>query len=437
MRLFPLLTAAVLVVTMLFAPAHAQEVTEIVFTSGPDGSGSLQRMVDAFNALHRGEIRVQWRQMSPENDVHHQELIDDLTSNAGGIDLMASDVVWTAELAKNRWVEDLTDRFYDAFEREAFLATPLESATYRLRIWGVPWYADAGLLFYRKDKLSESGFTGPPQTWDELQEMARKVMGDSETPYGYVFQGAEYEGGTVNAAEFIWSAGGELMTGQVTVTGLVMTGVTETDVVKVGSDEAARGLDIARRLIAAGVSPAAVTNFREQESLDAFLAGDAVFLRSWPYADGYLRRGGFTEEQFGVASLPAAVSGGRSASCLGGWNLMINASSSQAEQEAAWTLLRYLIDPAQQRLQARQAGLLPVLEALYDDADLVGEMPILALGKEVFDEQLHSRPLSPFYSEVSASIASAFHRILLGELTGSGAAQLLEKELRAIVIRNR
>jgi multiple sugar transport system substrate-binding protein len=422
---------------MPFAPAHAQGVTEIVFTSGPDGSGTVQRMVDAFNDLHRGEIRAEWRQMSPENDAHHQQLIDDLTSNVGGIDLMASDVVWTAELAKNRWVQDLTDRFYDAFERDAFLETPMQSATYRLRIWGVPWYTDAGLLFYRRDKLAQSGFPGPPQTWDELGLMARRVMRDSGTPYGYVFQGAEYEGGTVNAAEFIWSAGGELMAGQMTVTGLVVTGVTETDAVKVGSDAAARGLDIARRLIADDVSPAAVTSFREQESLDAFVAGDAVFLRAWPYADGYLRRAGFTEEQFGVAPLPAAASGGRSASCLGGWNLMINANSSEAEQEAAWTLIRYLTDPAQQRIQALQAGLLPILGALYDDADLVGEVPILALGKEVFERQLFARPLSPFYSEISASIASAFHRTLLGELTGSEASQLLEKELRAIVIRNR
>jgi multiple sugar transport system substrate-binding protein len=429
--------AALVLVAVPFAPAHAQDVTEIVFTSGPDGSGAVQRMVDAFNDLHRGKIRVQWRQMSPENDVHRQQLMDDLTSNAGGIDLMASDVVWTAELAKNRMVEDLTDRFYDAFDRDAFLATPLQSATYRLRIWGVPWYTDAGLLFYRKDKLAESGFTGPPRTWDELGEMARKVMGDSDTPYGYVFQGAEYEGGTVNAAEFIWSAGGELMAGQVTVTGFVMTGVTETDAVKVGSEAAARGLDIARSLITTEVSPAAVTSFREQESLEAFVAGDAVFLRSWPYTDGYLRRAGFTEEQFGVAPLPAADAGGRSASCLGGWNLMINASSSAAEQEAAWVLIRYLTDPAQQRLQALEAGLLPILEALYEDPDLVGEVPILALGKGVFEEQLHARPMSPFYSEVSASIASAFRRTLLGELTGSEAAELLEKELRAIVARNR
>ena len=436
MLLLPRLTALLLLVALPVTPARAQEVTEIVFSSGPDGSGTVQRMVDAFNDLHRGEIRVEWRQMSPENGTHLQQLIDDLTSDVGGIDLIASDVVWTAELAKNDWVEDLTDRFYDAFERDAFLEAPMESATYRLRIWGLPWYADAGLLFYRRDKLAESGFADPPQTWNELSEMARTVMADSDTPYGYVFQGAEYEGGTVNAAEFIWSAGGELITPQLTRTGLVMTRVAETDAVRIGSEEAARGLDIARGLVADGVSPAAVTEFQEQESLDAFVAGDAVFLRGWPYVDGYLRREGFTDAEFGVAPLPAA-SGGRSAGALGGFNLMINRGSGEAEKEAAWILLRYMTDPAQQRLQALQAGLLPVLEALYDDADLVDAVPMIGLGKELFDEQLHTRPLSPIYSEVSASIASAFNRVLLGELTGSEAARRLEEELRAIVRRNR
>ena len=73
------LMAALVAVAVPSAPARAQEVTEIVFSSGPDGSGTVQRMIDAFNDLHQGEIRVRWRQMSPENDAHHQELIDDLT----------------------------------------------------------------------------------------------------------------------------------------------------------------------------------------------------------------------------------------------------------------------------------------------------------------------------------------------------------------------
>jgi len=424
--------------SMLIAPLQAKGgATEIVFASGTDDTGTVQRLVDAFNEANRGTIHVTWRQMGRESDAHRRQLVKELSSGAGGVDLIASDVIWTAEFAKNRWVEDLTRRFYRAYNRDSFLAPALGSATYRLRIWGVPWYTDAGLLFYRTDKLAQSGFAAPPATWEELARMARKVMQDAGIRHGFVFQGAEYEGGAVNAAEYIWSAGGELMTGQLTVTGAVLPGMTETDSVLVGSDAAARGLDIARKLVAEKVSPAAVASFREREALDAFVAGDAVFFRSWPYVYGALRQAGFTPDQFGVAPLPAASAGGRSASCLGGWNLMINASSSKSERDAAWKLIRYLTAPAQQKRQAREAGLLPILLDLYEDPDLVKEVPVIGLGKEVLTSRLHARPISPFYSEMSARIARAFNRTLKGELTGAEAAQILDKELRAIVRRNR
>jgi multiple sugar transport system substrate-binding protein len=424
---------AALVLNPLAARA---EVTEIVFASGPDDTGTVQRILDGFNEAHKGQIRVRWRQMARENDAHRRELLQALTET-GGIDLIASDVIWTAELASLQLVEDLTTRFYETYQRDAFVAPVLDSAAYRLRIWGVPWYTDGGMLFYRRDKLARSGFSEPPATWQELERMAIKVMEDTGTRYGLVFQGAAYEGGAANAAEFIWSAGGEVMTGQVTVTGLVVNAVIETDAIAVGSEAAARGLDIARGLVASGVVPPAVTGFREQQSLAAFVAGEAVFLRSWPYVDGVLRQAGFTPEQFGVAPLPAAAEGGRHASCLGGWNLMINAESGARKQQAAWTLIEYLTDPARQKQQALQAGLLPVLEASYDDPDLISRVPVIALGKQIFTSQLHARPMSPFYNEISASLASAFNRTLKGELTGTQAAALLEKEIRAIAVRNR
>ena len=159
-------------------------------------------------------------------------------------------------------------------------------------------------------------------------------------------------------------------------------------------------------------------------------------MRRWPYVYGVLRQAGFTSDQFGVAPLPAASEGGRSASCLGGWNLMISASSTDAEQDAAWVVIRYLTATAQQKRQALEAGLLPILEDLYDDPDLVNEIPMIALGKQFFASQLRSRPRSPFYSEVSSSIARAFNRTLKGELSGAEAAAIMESEIRPIAVRN-
>lgn len=417
-------------------PGHAQSRVQITFASGPDDTGSVERLVAAFNEAHRGEIEVVWRQMPQNTDAHRRALLEDLDAAPGGIDVLASDVIWTAELTRSDRIEDVTDRFYDDLDRDAFLPAALRSATYRLRIRGVPWYTDAGLLFYRRDLLAENGFTAPPVTWEALATTARAVMDGSGVPHGFVFPGAVGEAGTASAAEFIWSAGGDILSPRLAVTGLVFNNVAEVDEVTIGSEEAARGLDLARGLIADGVSPAAVADFGEQEVLDAFMAGEAVFMRSWPYALRVLREAGFTEDQIGVASLPAAGTGGQSASALGGWNLMINASSTEAERDAAWELILFLVDPAQQRSRAVEAGLLPVLTELYDDPALRAANPLIGIGTQLYASQLHDRPATPIYNELSVEVSSAFNRALRGELTGAEATQLLQRELQKIAARN-
>lgn len=423
---------------LVAAPASAEgDETRIVFASGPDDTGTVQHIVDSFNAEHAGRIQVTWQVMDRDNNTHHDQLVAAFTAKARAPHVVASDVIWTAEFAHNGWVEDLTKRFYGAYDRATFLAPALESATHRLRIWGVPWYTDVGVLYYRKDLLAKSGFDAPPRTWDELTRMARQVMEDSQIRHGFVFQGAEYEGGTANAVEYIWGAGGEVVRGQLWVTSVLRGTLEETDAVTINSAEAAAGLDVARRLIAEGVAPVEVTTYREQEALDAFLVGDAVFLRSWPYVQGILQSSPLSSAQVGVSALPAASAEQTGYSCLGGWNLMANAHASKEERAAAWELIRYLTAPAQQKRQALEAGLLPVIASLYEDPEVLGGVPVAALGKETMSTRLRVRPMSPFYSELSSEVANAFSRVLRGEITGTEAVEALDKELRGIVMRNR
>ena len=436
-RALILLVLAALVWPGLTAVNAQEQPTRIVFASGPDDTGTVKRIIDDFNAEHAGKIQVTWRKMDRDNNAHHDQLVTDFEAQADGPHLIAGDVIWTAEFARKGWVEDLTKPFYDDFDRADFFGPALNSATYRLRIWGVPWYSDASVLFYRKDLLANSGFDAPPATWDELIDMSRKVMQDADVATGFVFQGADYEGGTANAVEFIWGAGGEVMRGQLRLTSPLRGTLAETDSIIIDSAEAAAGFDSARRLVAEGVAPAAVTTYREQEALEAFLAGDAVFLRSWPYVQGILQESELSDAQVGVAWLPAASADYAGFSCLGGWNLMIRDGVSDDERAAAWALIRYLTDPAQQKRQALEAGLLPAVESLYEDAEVLGSVPIAALATDARSAHIRVRPMSPFYAEMSSEIASAFNRVLKGELTGEEAVANLEKDLRTIVARNR
>ncbi len=42
-------------------------------------------------------------------------------------------------------------------------------------VYGIPWYVDTRLLFYRKDILAQAGYGQPPQTWDEWLDVSYKI----------------------------------------------------------------------------------------------------------------------------------------------------------------------------------------------------------------------------------------------------------------------
>jgi multiple sugar transport system substrate-binding protein len=279
-------------------------------------------------------------------------------------------------------------------------------------------------------ELADDGYDAPPETWDELREMASAVMDTTDVPNGFIFQGADYEGGVANMLEHIWSFGGRVLTTQASVTGQFGESVMNPNVIVIDSARTAEGLDHAHQLIEDGITPEDVTTYREVETDQAFADGDAVFLRSWPLAVAIATEGGLDLDQVGAAPLPVARPGDPSFSTLGGWNLMIAADSPH--EAAAWEFIRYMADAEQQRIRARDGAFLPTLESLYDDQELLDAQPVLAVGREAV-ENARVRPVSPLYSELSPLLASGFQAALLGEEEDAALAAQLQRELEDLV----
>ena len=143
--------------------------------------------------------------MPSDTGAYFDQLRTQFQAGGGEIDVILGDVIWPAQFAANGWIMNLSDRFTDTDE---FLPGPMQSNTYDGKVYGVPWFTDAGMLYYRQDLLEEAGFSEPPATWEELEEMAQKTAQDTGTRF--VFQGAEYEGGVCNGCEYIWSHGGNV-----------------------------------------------------------------------------------------------------------------------------------------------------------------------------------------------------------------------------------
>ncbi len=156
--------------------------------------------------------------------------------------------------------------------------------TYDGGVYGIPWYTEAGMLYYRRDLLEKSGFSQPPGTWDELKEQASTVRQGSGTRYGFVSQEADCEGGGVDALGCIRTSGGNVL---------------EADEVIIDSPE-------------------------EQEVGTIFPGGSAVFMRNVPRFFALASdpaEPSVDPEQIEAAALPVSREGLQSYSSLGGWNL--------------------------------------------------------------------------------------------------------------------
>lgn len=414
-------------------------VVNITFSFGPDDSGTLEELVESFNREFEGEIQVEYRQFSRLTDEYFDEIAGELARGLGDVDVIGGDVVWTAEFAENGWIEDITTRMYRDYPLtvpDVFLDAAITSCSYNNRLWGTPWFTDAGLLYYRSDLLEEAGFSEPPQTWEELSEMATQIQDDSDIRFGFVFQGDDYEGGVVNGCEYIWNAGGQLLTGTTAVPSTGTPPSLSPNVVTINNPNAVRGLGIERSLVTGGAAPEEVASYREEDCSDAFLAGDAVFMRGWPFMYALAGEEGSEVEtgQIGVAPLPTDDVEGRSFSCLGGWNMLVNSASEN--QDAAWEFIKYATAPERQRTRALEGSFLPTLMELYEDSEVSEGVPVIGLGGEIIENNTRTRPVTPFYSEISATLAETFNENLRGEVESEEAVENLQSELEDIIDRN-
>ena len=390
----------------------------ITFTFGPDASGSLQGLIDKFNEEHKGEIKVTWRTTAAASDEYFEQIKTQLQAQKGTVDVIGGDVIWPAQFAAQGYVLDLSDRFTPDMQKKQ-LAGPLKAAEYDGKTWAVPWFTDAGMFYYRKDLLEKSGFSEPPKTWEEMKGMVEKIRADLGTRFGYVFQGAQDEGGVVDALEHVWNAGGDVLRG---------------DEVIIDSPESAEGLGLRRSMISDGLAPKASVNYTTQESQAIFTNGDAVFMRNWTFVYALLESPETSRvrpEQVGISTVPVTEVGQESFSGLGGWNFLVNAASEDRLDEI-WTFIEYMSSTELQKTFALESARLPTLKALYEDEELLEKVPVAALGKESL-RNTRPRPISPYYSDMSLVMAEYFNEALTGSVSVGEALRDMQGELQDIV----
>ncbi|CAN5757898.1 hypothetical protein BH18ACT11_BH18ACT11_31000 [soil metagenome] len=195
-----------------------------------------------------------------------------------------------------------------------------------------------------------------------------------------------------------------------------------------------RGMATWRETVETGVSPQAVLQYTEDESAASFLNDEAVFIRNWPYMYALAGTSDYPKvkpDQLGIAPIPVDKPGNPSYSTLGGWNFLINATSER--QEEAWEFIEWITAPEQLVTNAKLGSKLPTRKALYDEPEVLNNVPVAKLGKDAIIKNSTPRPVSPYYSDVSLELSSQFNSCLSGDISPEDAVNTLQKNLQELI----
>ncbi len=335
------------------------------------------------------------------------------------VDVYQIDVIWPGDLAEH---------FVDLYEygaadvADAHFPAIIENNTVDGRLVGIPWFTDAGLLYYRTDLLEKYDLD-PPTTWDDLEEAAQ-IIQDGERAegnpdfWGFVWQGRAYEGLTCDALEWIASNDGGTI-------------ISPDGVITINNPNAIEIVEQAAGWVGT-ISPEGVTTMAEEESRAVWHAGNAAFMRNWPYAYATsLADDSAVAGLFDVSPLPAGRSGSGAAT-LGGWQLGVSRYSNHPEIAADVAL--FMASHEGQKYRAVEGTFNPTIMDLYDDPDVLEAAPFFGSLYDVFINAV-ARPstvTAPQYAAVSELFYRAVHDVLTGQKSAADAFEELELDLQDI-----
>ena len=388
----------------------------IVWSASPiAGSGATDTRTVLINAFEKQypNIHVTLVSAPTNTDTNRATLATQISGGSATPDVFMGDVIWPAQFGAHQLAVPLSDYLPPSYWSQ-FAPGLVPGASYKGKVYGSPLFEDQGFMYYRKDLLAKEGLQ-PPTTWEQVESDAVKLKNAGLVKYGFVWQGASYEGLTCNFMEYLTSAGGT---------------ATNTDYTKASLDSpaAVKAVTFMRSLITSGATPAAVSTFQEAQSMSIFAAGDAAFLRNWDYAYSNATTpatGKLKPSQVGVEPMPAfAGQPTPGYSNIGGWNMYINPHSKNINLDL--TFIKWLAGATAQTILATKYSEIPTTTAVRSSSAVAALNPVLAI---ITKTKLVPRPAgTPNYPALSTAIYTNVNAALAGSASPSAAMSAAQSQ---------
>jgi multiple sugar transport system substrate-binding protein len=422
--------SAVLTVASLTACGSGADSRVVSLYTPASETGTFTAVAKRCNEESGGRFRIQQFALPKGADDQRLQLARRITGNDHTLDIMAMDVVWTAEFAEAGWALPLSADPAGQAEADAAADTlpgPLETAKWKGKLFAAPVTTNTQMLWYRPDLVSP-----PPPTWDQMVAQATRLH-DEGGPSWIAVQAKQYEGLVVWFNSLLESAGGRVLAED----GKTVT-LTDTPEHRAATVKA---LSIIKAVATAPGADPSITQTDEGTARLALEQGKAALEVNWPFVFASMLENGvkggvpflplntrpelagtvndagtFTpsDEQFQIAfddskkvfafaHYPGVIPGQPARVTLDGLNLAVASTTRHPAQ--AFEALRCIRNEGNQRYTSIEGGLPAVRASLYDDPEFQKKYPQYAIIRDQLTNAA-VRPATPNYQAMSTRISA-------------------------------
>ncbi|WP_027485042.1 sugar ABC transporter substrate-binding protein [Rhodanobacter sp. OR87] len=386
---------------------------ELTFwTIGREGE-AIAQLLPAFERAHPGiTVKVQQLPLTAA----HQKLLTAFAGNSTP-DLSQLGNTWLPELAALQALEPLQARV-DAsavVQPRDYFASIWATNVIDGTLYGVPWYVDTRLLFYRKDLLAAAGFAAPPRNWAEWRRQLAALSEPARHRYGILLPTNEYE--------------------QLMSLALQQSEPLLRDGGRYGNFESAgfkRALSFYVDTFKLQQAPA-ITNVEAGNPWTEFGRGVYAFYLSGPWNLGEFRSRLPASQQDDWATAPLPGPDGAGIGVAGGSSLVIFRASKH--KDAAWQLIEYLSQPAVQQRFYELLGDLPPRRSSWQGAALRDDPKLRAFREQL--EQVRPAPPVPEWERIANEMQLVAAEAIAGRLSIDQAAAEIDRRADAILAKRR
>ena len=370
--------------------------TALTWYTNPD-SGGQATIAEKCTKEANGKYSIETSGLPSDATAQREQLIRRLAGSDESVDLMSLDPPFVPEFASAGFLYDIPQDRVQQYT-EGIVESAVRSAEWEGKLVVVPFWANTQLLWYRKSVAEEAGLNmDQAVTWDQLVKAA------DEQGKTVAVQANRYEGYTVWINALVESAGGEV----------IQNPEASPEDLKLGLDTTA-GKDAAAVIDQVATVGGPAMSTMDEEAARALFQGDSGgFMVNWPYVWASWQaevEGGTLDksvlEDIGWTTYPEVSEGTDSAPPFGGIHIGIGAFSDQPE--LALEAVECITSEENQVEYMVTNGNPAALKSAYEDKEVRKAYPTAdAILNSL--EQAAPRPLTPYYSEVSASLQRVFH----------------------------